>query len=98
MVLFGESEVSNGHLNTAAIEDAHDCALAVHRRQEADPKVKVIPLDRHLNAAVLRTTLLRDVDVPHDLEAGRQRREEPAGRAVAFDQDAVDPIPDADAV
>ena len=57
-----------------------------------------LPCDGHLDAAVLRAALLGDVDLTHDLEAGEQRREQPARGGVALDQHAVDPVADPDAV
>ena len=45
-----------------------------------------------------RAALLGDVDRAHDLEAAEDRGEQPARRAVAFDEVAVDAVADADAV
>ena len=59
---------------------------------------KCLPLDGHLDTAVLGPALLGDVDAPHDLDAGDHRGQQAARRAVALDQDAVDAVADADAV
>src|SRR5262249_4338416 len=61
-------------------------------------QVVVLVLDRHLDPAVLGATLLGNVDRRHDLDAREDRGQEAAGRAVAFDQDAVNSVPDPDAV
>src|SRR5262249_41950773 len=92
VVFFAEPQVFNGHLNTATVEDTHDSRLTVHRRQETDTQVKVLPLDRHLDAAVLGAALLGDVDAAHDLDARGHRGLEPAGRTVALDEHAVDAV------
>ena len=57
-----------------------------------------MPLQVHLDAAVLRPALLGDVDDAHDLDTREHRRQQTARRAVALDQHAVDPVADADAV
>src|SRR5207249_6244958 len=74
------------------IQNAHDDRGAVDRGQEADAQVEVLAADGHLDAAVLRPPLLGDVDVAHDLDAGRDRGDQPPGRAVPLDQNAVNPV------
>ena len=98
IVLVREAELLDGHLNTVSVQDPHDDRLAVDRRQDADAQVEVLAVDRHLDPAVLGPALFGDVDLAHDLDAGGQRRQQPARRAVALDQHAVDPIADPDAV
>src|SRR5262249_39590743 len=51
-----------------------------------------------LDTAVLGPAALRYVDLRHDFDTREERGQEAAGRAVAFDQHAVDPVADADAV
>src|SRR5262245_50156933 len=52
----------------------------------------------HLDSAVLRSAFLGNVDGPHDLDTRKNGGQESARGAVAFDEDAVDSIADADAV
>ena len=70
----------------------------MHRGQHADAQIVGFALDLGLDAAVLRPAFFGDVDLAHDLDAGNHRGEQPPRRTVAFDQDAVDAVADADAV
>src|SRR5205814_1941350 len=72
VVLFREPQVADADLNVAPVEDAHDGGLAVDRREHTHSKVEVLPVDTHLDAAVLRAALFADVDTPHDLKATQQ--------------------------
>ena len=72
--------------------------LAVVGREHADAQVEFLAADGDLDPAVLGAALLGDVDLRHDLDAGEHGAQQPAGRAVALDQHAVDPVADADPV
>ena len=45
VVLLGEAQVLDAHLDVAAVEDTHDDRLAVVGRQDADAQVEVLALD-----------------------------------------------------
>src|SRR5262249_16794264 len=93
-----ETQVTNVQLNVAAVKNAHHDRLAVVGRQDADAQVEVFAADGHLDTAVLRAALLRNVDRGHDLDARQDRRQQTARRTVAFHQDAVDPVTHPDAI
>ena len=56
-----------------AIEHPHDHAFAEHGGQHAHAQIDGVAADRQLDAAVLRQAPLGDVQVRHDLDAGRDR-------------------------
>src|SRR5688500_8744857 len=63
---------------------------------DADAEVELLFPDGHLNPPVLGASALGDIHLRQNLDAGDDGAEEPAGRTVAFVQDAVNSITDAD--
>ena len=59
---------------------------------------EVFAVNRHLDPAVLRSALLRDVDRTHDLQTREQGCEEPSRSGVALNEHPVDAISNPDAV
>ncbi len=66
--------------------------------EHAHTQVDVLAGDVDLDPAVLRSALLGDVDLPHDLQAAHDRAEQPSGGALDLLTDAVDPVSDPDPV
>src|SRR5439155_15174716 len=78
----------------------HHDAFAVNHRDDGDADVDFAAVDSHLDPAVLRQTLFGDVEPGHNLEAADDRRlkgMDLRGQALRL-QDAVDAVPDAQAV
>ena len=98
VVGLAETEVLDAHHDVAAVEDAHDARLAVAGGEHADAQVVMLLAEADLDAAVLAAALFGDVHAGHDLDAGKQRHEELAGRVVAFGQHAVDTVANTDAL
>src|SRR6185312_13042150 len=60
-------------LHAALIEQTHDHAYAVDHRDDGDADVDFAALHLHLDAAVLRQSLLGDVEPGHDLQPADDR-------------------------
>ena len=97
-VVLGEAELADADADVVLVENPHDDRLAVIRGQNADAEIVVFAVGRELDAAVLRAAALGDVEPRKDLDAREDRAEEAAGRIVALDEPAVDPVADADAI
>jgi len=78
------------------VEEAHDHALALDRREDGDADVEEAAggLRVQRDAAVLRLAPLGDVELREDLEAGRHSGREALRDPLHFVQDAVDAEPD----
>src|SRR5262249_50968964 len=73
-----------------AVEQTHDYALAVRGGHGRDADVHVLAGQLDADAAVLRQTLLGDVQPGHDLDARDDHRLEALGRRDDVVEDAVD--------
>ncbi len=83
-------------LGLRGIENPHHDLLAEHRRQGADAEVDgALPGEGELHAAVLRNTLLGDVELGNDLDARRQSLSNRKRRLGDLAQDAIDAEADA---
>ena len=56
-------------LDRRAVEDAHHDRFAIQRRHGGDAEIDLLAAHRQPDAAVLRQTALRDVELRHDLDA-----------------------------
>ena len=72
------------------VEDTHDHALAVSRRQRRHAYVDRAAGDPEADASVLRQALLGDVELGHDLDARNDQWGDRAPALQHFTQDAVD--------
>src|SRR5713226_1326491 len=68
-----KTELVQAEKDFAAGQQTERHALAVNRRHRRNANVDLLPLDAHVDAAVLRQTLLRDVHSRHHLDAGDDR-------------------------
>src|SRR5580704_15823876 len=75
-----------------AVENTHDDRLAIQAGQHRHTQIVAVALYVDLNAAVLRKALLRDVEVRHDFEAGKQRRLNCLGRVHHDPEHTVYPV------
>ncbi len=84
----------------AAIQDTQHDRLAVHHGDDADPQVDLPPGHLQSDAAVLRQTLFRDVQMAQDLQSRHDRRLVLPHRArdLGLHQNAVNPIPNAELI
>src|SRR5262249_57993767 len=80
------------------VEDAHRDLLAVLHRQGGHAEVDRAVLVAGLDATVLWDAALGDVHARHHLQARDERVLQPLREVEALFQDAVDAIPDDDAV
>ena len=91
--VLGEAEAPDVvEAGVALVEDTHDHAFAVHRRQRRDAQVDFPPEHLQLDAAVLRQPPLGDVELGHDLDAADHGGLQLLGRGFDVVQDAVDPV------
>ena len=60
-------------LAAAFVQQPQHCALAMGAGQRADPHIHRAGADAQADAAVLRQTLFRNIQVRHDFQAGNQR-------------------------
>jgi len=98
VVGLAKAEVLDADHDVAAVEDAHDARLAVAGGQHAHPEVVMFFAETDLDAAVLAAALFGDVHVGHDLDAGKKRHEQLAGRVFALGEHAIDAVADPDAL
>lgn len=67
-------------------------------RDHAHPQIEFLLAHRHLDAAVLGSTPLGDVEPRENLDTREDGSKQPSGGAIALDQAAVDPIAHTDPV
>jgi hypothetical protein len=93
-----EAEVHQADLDGVGPENTQHDRLAVIGRAAADAEVDLLPVHRHLDAAVLGDSTLGNVDARHELESGQQRRLHALGQVVTHVTDTVDPVAEQDPV
>ena len=79
-----------------AVEQAHDDAFAVERRERGDAEVDFAADGLDFDAAVLRQAAFGDVELRHQLDAGDDGGLHFARRRFLRVQDAVDAVADAE--
>ena len=84
------AELGEVHHDRFLVEDAHDHALAAHRRHGDDAQVDAVAVDGQPDAAVLRQAPLGDVELGHDLHARDDAGGHPPRDRVDVAQHAVD--------
>ena len=94
VVVRREAELLQAQAGVAAVQDAHDHALAVAGRQRGDAHVHAAPLQPHGDAAVQRQPALGDVHLGHDLDARDGRGQERARHGPDDLQLAVNAVAD----
>ncbi len=93
-VRLAHAEADEIERQRALVEQTHDHALAVERRDGRDADVDLASFEPQGDVAVLRDVALGDVHVRHDLHATDQGRLEMLRRLRLRDQHAVDPVLD----
>src|SRR2546425_5163727 len=93
-----EAELLQRQEDTGAIEESHDDRFAVHGRNRGDSDVDAPAMQRDPDTAVLRQPPLADVHLGHQLDPRGDRVTQTARRRLLIEQDAVDPIADAQRV
>ena len=97
-VLFGQAQLANAHLDAVLVQQPHDDRLAVVGRDDADAQVEFLLAHGDLDPAVLGASAFGDVEFGQNLDTREDGTQQSPGGAIAFDQHAVDPVPDADPV
>jgi len=92
LVVGEEAQLGQAQCNAGFVQDTHDDAFAVVRRDGRHAQVQVAAHHVDLDAAVLGHALLRDAHVRHDLHAADDGRLQALGRAVHLVQHAVDAV------
>ena len=85
-------------LDVVLVQQPHHRRLAVAGGDDADAEIQFFFAHRDLDPAVLGAPSFGDVQLGENLDAGGDGAQQAAGRAIAFDQHAVDPVADADAI
>ena len=97
-VAIAEAELLDPDLDVVFIEKSHNGGLSVVGRDDRDTQVEFFFADGNLDPTVLGAASFGDVHFGENLDPGEDGSEQPSRWAVAFDQDTVDPVSDADAV
>src|SRR5690606_28542651 len=87
-----EAEAVEAERQVARVENSKDDLLAVDDRQSRDAEVDRAPAHLELELAVLRLSLLRDVEAAHDLDAARDRAHELLRRRESLLENSVHPV------
>ena len=87
-----ETQVDQVEHDLLLVEQSHDDALALGRRDRRHTNVDHLAGDLLGDASVLRQALLRDVEASLDLHAAHDRRQEAAIGFLARDESPVDTI------
>ena len=98
VILAAESESLHAATGRFGRENTQHHRLAVVARQCRDAEVDPFRVDKPLDAPVLGEALLGDVDSAHDLQTRDHRALHALGNRVPLQTNAVDPIPNANAV
>ena len=93
--VFVQSERGQPRGQVRLVEDAHHHLLAVHRRQDRHADVDLLLQRLDLEAPVLGTPPLGDVEVGHDLDARDDRAVQGLRRRRTLHQGPVDAVPEA---
>ncbi len=98
VVVVGEAQLPQAHLDAVLVQDPHHHRLAVTGGDHADAQVQLLLAHGDLDPPVLGSPAFGDVEFRENLDAGEDRAEQPSRGAVALHQHAVDPVADPDAV
>ena len=93
-----EAEVHEADLDRLRPQDSQDDRLAVVGGAAAHAEVDRLPVHGHLDPAVLRNAPFGDVDAGHELDPRQQRGLHSFRQVVADVADAVDAVPQHDAI
>ena len=98
LVICEKAQFRQAQTQTFLVQNTHHDALTVIGREATHAQVDQLVAHLGLDAAVLRNALFRNGHVRLNLEAADDRGLQPLGRRLDLPADAVDPVPDAEAV
>ena len=91
-VVVAQADAIERQLHVAPVEHTHHDALAVHGGEHGDAEIDRIPVDVHLDAAVLGQAALGDVELRQHLDARDDGHRQLLGRRREFIQHAIDAV------